>query len=492
MLWELWEDFIGISVKKKMKNRGKNLTSAINLSLGEFDDLEKYFSKLEKLVLFPTESQVLKDYLIQGIGPLFEELGYNLEILENPINGCGPVLLATRDEGAALTVLGYGHGDVILGQEGLWEKGRNPWKLEIDGKRVYGRGTADNKGQHLTHLTALKSVLKVRGSLGFNHRFVIEMGEENGSKGFRQLVQEKKEKFSADVFFASDGPRSEINKPNITLGNRGVLNFDLLCSLRKGGHHSGNWGGLLANPAIILANAISTIVDRNGRILVDGISIKKIPKTIKVALQNISRDGGKYAPEIDPEWGPKNRSIIEKVTASNSFEVLAILSGNPESPVNSVPPEARAACQLRFVVGTNLNEIIPILRSHLDLHGFNNITIEEPASSNRISFEASRTSPDNPFAEWMQSVISKACNSPCSVLPNSAGSNMTEVVQYDLKIPIVWLPLSYTGCSQHAPNEHILIPLHREGLAIVTEVYWKLGDETEGFKPNITKPKITT
>ena len=69
---------------------------------------------------------------------------------------------------------------------------------------------------------------------------------------------------------------------------------------------------------------------------------------------------------------------------------------------------------------------------------------------------------------------------------------MTEVVQYDLKIPIVWLPLSYTGCSQHAPNEHILIPLHREGLAIVTEVYWKLGDETEGFKPNITKPKITT
>ena len=109
-------------------------------------------------------------------------------------------MLAERNEGASLTVLGYGHGDVIHGQESQWDNNRNPWKLSFEGDKVYGRGTADNKGQHLAHITALKAILNTRGKLGFNHRFIIEMGEENGSRGFRDLIQKKLKKFSADVF----------------------------------------------------------------------------------------------------------------------------------------------------------------------------------------------------------------------------------------------------------------------------------------------------
>jgi hypothetical protein len=56
-------------------------------------------------------------------------------------------------------------------------------------------------------------------------------------------------------------------------------------------------------------------------------------------------------------------------------------------------------------------------------------------------------------------------------------------MQYDLGMPTVWLPLSYAGCSQHAPNEHILRPLMREGLEIVTSVYWDIGDPEEGYRP---------
>ena len=128
---------------------------------------------------------------------------------------------------------------------------------------------------------------------------IRDRGEENGSSGFRKLVQNNLDCFSGDVFFASDGPRTEIEKPNITLGNRGVLNFDLVCNLREGGHHSGNWGGLLSNPAIILANAISSIIDSKGSLKVDGLMVKKIPENVKKALRGLKRDGGPNSPEID-------------------------------------------------------------------------------------------------------------------------------------------------------------------------------------------------
>ena len=122
----------------------------------------------------------------------------------------------------------------------------------------------------------------------------------------------------------------------------------------------------------------------------------------------------------------------------------------------------------------------------LDKNNFDQVDICKPLESNSISFEATRTDPNNPFAQWIQSIVSNSTNSHCGILPNSAGSNMTEVIQYDLKIPIVWLPLSYAGCSQHAPNEHIIKPLMREGIRTVTEIYWHLGEENNNTKDIFT------
>ncbi len=461
---------------------------AIRGVLDYFDAEDGFLTDLARRVALPTESQrpertpVLRQYLEDEIEPSFSDLGYDCTVYENPLPGCGPVLLATRDEGAPLTVLGYGHGDVIRGMEGSWSNGRDPWTLSIEGERIYGRGTADNKGQHLAHQAAIGAVLAERGTLGFNHKFIVEMGEENGSRGFRPLVQGRLDEFAADVYFASDGPRTEIKRPNITLGNRGVTNFDLVCRFREGAHHSGNWGGLLANPAIILAHAIASITDASGRLQVDGWSSGPLPDNVRSVLRGVTRDGGENAPAMDPEWGEPGLTTMEKCTASNTFEVLAFTAGTPEQPVNAIPPTARANCQLRFVVGTDFKRITVHLRKHLDEHGFGMVAIEAPSDSNAIHFEATRTDPDHPFAHWMRDAVSRASGQDCAVLPNSPGSNVTEIMQYDLGMPTVWLPLSYAGCQQHAPDEHILLPLMRTGIEIVTSVYWDLGDDELGYR----------
>src|SRR5205823_8538544 len=130
-----------------------------------------------------------------------------------------------------------------------------------------GRGTADNKAQHSINLAALAVLIAERGRLGFNAKFLLETGEEIGSPGLKELCRKEKQRLAADVLIASDGPRLSAARPTIYLGSRGALNLDLTVELREGAHHSGNWGGLLANPGVILAHAIASIITRDGAVL---------------------------------------------------------------------------------------------------------------------------------------------------------------------------------------------------------------------------------
>ncbi|HEX9568680.1 MAG TPA: M20 family metallopeptidase [Rhodospirillales bacterium] len=458
-------------------------TNAIARALAYFDDEAGYFADLARRIAIPTECQEpsrlpnLYRYLEDEMRPAFESIGYTCTVYDNPVEGIGPVLLATRIEDPALpTVLGYGHGDVIRGYDSQWRKGLSPWRLVREGDTVYGRGTADNKGQHSVHIGALKAVLAERGRLGFNSKFMIETGEENGSRGLKELVAKHREAFAADAFIASDGPRVNVNRPNLELGSRGCMNFDLAITLRKGGHHSGNWGGLLANPGVILAHALATIVSDKGRILIKEWLPGPIPNSVRVALKGIEREVGEDAPEIDPEWGEPGLTSAEKVYGWNTFEVLAFRTGNPDNPVNAIPPRAIANCQIRYVVGSKPDDFLPALRRHLDAHGFDAIEIQPPPAGNAGGFAAARTDPDDPWVEWAAAAVARTTGEEPAILPNSGGSICNDVFRDVLGVPTVWIPLSYGGCSQHAPGEHILWPVVREGMQIVAGVYWDLGE----------------
>ncbi|HZE46108.1 MAG TPA: M20/M25/M40 family metallo-hydrolase, partial [Xanthobacteraceae bacterium] len=233
----------------------------------DYFDSGRFHADLARRVAIETESQesrgeALSAYLQHEIGPSLERLGFHWRCIENPVAPCCPFLIAERREGADLpTVLTYGHGDVIRGQGDSWTRGNGPWNVAVEGDRIYGRGTADNKGQHTINFAALEQVLAARGgALGFNVRVLMETGEEIGSPGLREFAQAHRAALSADVFIASDGPRLRADTPMLYLGSRGVMNFSLALKLREGGHHSGNWGGLLANPATVLVNAIAGIV----------------------------------------------------------------------------------------------------------------------------------------------------------------------------------------------------------------------------------------
>ena len=142
--------------------------------------------------------------------------------------------------------------------------------------------------------------------------------------------------------------------------------------------------------------------------------------------------------------------------------------------VNAIPPSATAWCQLRFVVGTDPNDILPALRRHLDGHGFQAIEI---ASMREVLMNATRLDPDSPWAKLAVASIERTTGKKPDVIPNLGGSLPNEVFVDILGMPTVWVPHSYASCSQHAPNEHLLAPVAREGLRLMTGLFWDLGEQ---------------
>ena len=443
-------------------------------------DSGDFIAMLAERVAIPTESQEpdrlpdLHRYPRDNISTYLTPLGYGCEIFENSVAGGGPFLVASRIEDPARpTLLAYGHGDVVRGIPEQWREGLDPWVLKQEGDRYYGRGTADNKVQHSIVMAALATVLAERGSHGFNTKVLLETSEEIGSPGLEEFCSSHKDLLAADVLMASDGPRMNPARPDIKLGNRGMLAFDLEIDLRVGSRHPGHWGGVLEDPGITLAHALSSIVTKKGQILVPGWTPEAIPPAIREALKECRVDPGNDFPEIDPDWGEPGLSREEKMFAWTSFIVLAFITGRPENPVNGVQPDARARCQLRFSADVDPTNFVPALRTHLDERGFPQVKIKELPDG---FFPASRTDPDNPWVPFATDSITKTQGQRPIVVPNSAGGLPSDIFARNLGVPTLWIPHSYTGSCQHGPNEHILHHITREGLRIMTGLYWDLGE----------------
>jgi acetylornithine deacetylase/succinyl-diaminopimelate desuccinylase-like protein len=459
-----------------------NRNTALAAAAAHFDSGD-FVRDLARRVAYRTASQeddsgpALTAYLQEEIGPSLARLGFSHSLHPNPQAACGPFLVASRHESDALpTVLMYGHGDVIRGQDISWTRGQGPWTLAQDGERLYGRGTADNKGQHSINIAALATVLAQRGRLGFNVKWLLETGEETGSPGLQDFCAAHRSLLAADALIASDGPRLGRDQPTVFLGSRGVANFTLTLKLRSGGHHSGNWGGLLRNPGTVLANAIASLVDGRGVIQVAALRPPPIPANVRAALHGLRFGGDAGDPEVDADWGEPGLTPAERVIAWNTLEVLAYKTGNPDFPVNAIPPQAQAFMHMRFVVGTDVSPLRQAVQQHLMSRGFAGIEVSEPEV-----MHATRLDPDNPWVRFALASIEHSTGKKPVLLPNLGGSLPNDVFAHTLGLPTVWVPHSYAACQQHAPDEHLLAPVAREALQLMTGLFWDLEAAAAGL-----------
>ncbi len=130
-------------------------------------------------------------------------------------------------------------------------QGLDPWTLKRDGDRLYGRGTADNKGQH-THQPRRRWLRcsQTRGRLGFNVKVLIETGEEIGSPGPEASSATRTSRRLRGRRAASPPTARACSpaQPTMFLGTRGALNFDLRRGPARGRPPLGQLGRAARQP----------------------------------------------------------------------------------------------------------------------------------------------------------------------------------------------------------------------------------------------------
>ena len=297
------------------------------------------------------------------------------------------------------------------------------------------------------------------------------------------------------MLIASDGPRLQPGRADDLprLARRRSISTSTL-ELREGAHHSGNWGGLLANPGIMLAHAIASITDARGAIRVPEWrpdTPHAFGATTRSPICDV--DGGDDGPTIDADWGEPGLTPAERVFGWSSFEVLAFVTGNPDRPGQRDPgraPRRTASCatssastrttSCRRCAGISTRD------GFADGEGRAGARGDLPGDAPRS--RASRG------CSWAAASIERTTGTKPAILPNLGGSLPNDVFADILGLPTVWVPHSYAGCSQHAPNEHLLAPVAREGLRIMAGLFWDLGESDSSARSRAKRysPLATT
>jgi hypothetical protein len=128
--------------------------------------------------------------------------------------------------------------------------------------------------------------------------------------------------------------------------------------------------------------------------------------------------------------------------------------------------------QLRFVVGCDPARFLPAIRDRLTARGFSMVKVK---AANAAVMHATRLDPSHPWVRRVAESVAQTTGRKPAILPNLGGSLPNDCFADVLGLPTVWVPHSYPACSQHAPNEHLLVPVAREGLAIMTGIFWDIG-----------------
>ncbi|HTJ77652.1 MAG TPA: M20/M25/M40 family metallo-hydrolase [Rariglobus sp.] len=234
------------------------------------------FDPIEKLKEFIRHPSVSADPAfkagMQGaqhfVADLLTSIGFAVEVVKTDLH---PIIFATRGDNPAWPhVIIYGHYDVQPADPlNLWQS--PAFEPEIRGGRLYGRGSADNKGPLMTHISAVARLLERRPDLPLRITFMIEGEEEMGSPSFAKFLETYSGRLKeADFVFLSDTGLPTEDQVVITCGLRGLVLCDVVVTGAKGDLHSGLHGGVLRNPIQAVSELCASLHTPDGRVAIDG------------------------------------------------------------------------------------------------------------------------------------------------------------------------------------------------------------------------------
>jgi acetylornithine deacetylase/succinyl-diaminopimelate desuccinylase-like protein len=393
------------------------------------------------------------------VAGMMQKAGIESEVLYLDDKGVPPIVYGEvrSKSNPGRTILFYNHYDVQPEEPlELWEDA--PFSGTVKGNRIFGRGSADDKGELITRIKAVEYYIKETGDVPCNVKFIVEGEEEIGSVHVEEYLEKYKEKLACDGVIWEFGYVDAKDRPMISLGMKGLLYVELIAQGPSRDAHS-SLAVLIENPAWRLVSALKTMRDPSGRVTIKDW-YKEVRPFTKQELAVIAKEPFDEQ-EFKEEYGvrrfvagAKGREAKKALVGMPTCNIAGFDSGYiGEGAKTVLPAKARVKIDFRLVPGMVPQKQLARLKKHLKDHGFADISV------NFIHGEAAaRTSISDPFVKQVEEAATEAFGS--SVLSvSSAGTGPMYSFVKVLEAPCISVGSTYMFARIHSPNEFARIDL---------------------------------
>ena len=365
---------------------------------------------------------------------------------------------------ARFTWLLYGHYDVYPADEKQEGWRTRPFEPVIEGDRVWGRGTGDNKGQHLAMLSAIALWRELHGELPIRVKVILEGDEETGSGPLPKFVEANRARLGADLCCYSDGPMFPNDQPVLLMGVRGNLGLEFAATGARRNLHSGNFGGVAPNPTLDLIHLLAEMVDREGRLVVPGAAYAEVRITpaeaAAVGVLALDHAGFVESVGVEPITGSDDALFHERLMLRPAFNVSGFAAGYTGAGQKTIIfKEALAKVDVRLVGGQDPAAVFTAIQRFAAERGYDNIEIRALKST-----PASRTALDHPMVPLVKEAVAAGFGRAPLVVPSLGGTTPDYVFTRLLGLPSIVVPLAPYDENNHAPNESTKVSLFLAGV----------------------------
>ncbi len=438
----------------------------------------RFIEELQDLVRIPsisTDPEHVEDIAraADWIADSLRKLGLTAEIVQTERHPAVLAELNVRSD--APTVMIYGHYDVQPARtEDGWS--REPFAAQVEGEILYGRGSADNKGQIFSHIKGLETYLNTKGNPPVNVRFLIEGEEEIGSPNLETLIQERKAGLSPDVVLVSDTAMFQEDTPTICYGLRGLAAAEITVYGANRDLHSGSYGGAVVNPLHTLTGILGALHDRSGRVTVPGFydDVEPLQEWERGAWDALPWDDKILCSELDVEslWGEEGYTTLERCWGRPTLEINGCWGGFTGKGTKTViPRKASAKITFRLVPNQSPTRVLDRFEQYVrsfPLDG-GRIEIARQAEGNPVRFDAK-----GPAVEAAKRSLVRAFGKEPVLIREGGSIPIVAAFDREFAVPILLLGFARPDCRAHGPDEYFSLEDFRRAILVSSSLYEEL------------------
>jgi acetylornithine deacetylase/succinyl-diaminopimelate desuccinylase-like protein len=377
--------------------------------------------------------------------------------------------------GDAPTVLAYGHYDVQpAGDEAKWTMtDGKAFEPQVHDGILYGRGSADDKGQVFMHLKTFEALMKTTGTFPINLKLLLEGEEEIGSTNLVPFIENHKDLLQADVVVVSDTSMAGEGQPAIVYALRGVVDFEIEIFGPKSELHSGTYGGTVHNPLQAMCELLASIHDANGTITIPHFYDDVLPITDeeRTTIEQEPYDDELWHKETGaPQpWGESQFTLKERRTARPTFEINGLIGGYTEKGSKMiVPPSMLAKLSCRLVAHQDPKKIFELIKDYVLSYVPPTVKVEvRYVSSGHPAIVARESAAMRAAIQAYKTVFGKE-----PVMLRAGGSiPVVASFQTALGLDSVLIGFGLPDDNIHAPNEKFALEQFRLGIHTLIHFY---------------------